>query len=149
MLNFGWGGGPPKDFGPTVPSTCTNCQNQTVLHYVRTKKWFRLFFIPVFPYESQEYLLCPVCTRGITLNKEQAAMAMDVAHTYDAWHAHQISDDEYNTRASRLLQSVAPVEQAIEPAERASTSPTTSLQRLPSRDLGDGAGCAHGPRGPP
>ena len=139
MLIFGWGGTTPRDFGPTVLSTCPNCQNRTVMHYVRTKKWFRLFFLPVFPHDTQHYLLCPVCTRGISLSPEQAGMALDLAQAYNAWYAHEISDDQYNAKASRLLQSVAPVEQALERKRTGADPIDDVVSALPSRDFDDGA----------
>lgn len=71
MLIFGWGHQTKKDYGPTFPMKCPNCNNNTYWHFVHYRVWFTLFFIPVIPYESKYYLLCEVCSKGIELQGQQ------------------------------------------------------------------------------
>lgn len=79
MIIWGWGGSRPKDLGPAVPLKCPNCNNDTIFHFVTTASWFRLFFVPLVPYNRKQLLLCPICTRGLTLNKQQADIARQLA----------------------------------------------------------------------
>lgn len=52
---------------------CENCNNNTPFDFVRHSKWFSLFFIPIFPFSSKYYLLCPICQCGYKLNSKQVA----------------------------------------------------------------------------
>ena len=79
MIIWGWGGSRPTDFGPAVPLTCPNCHNDTVFHYVSAASWFSIFFIRLIPYHRRHMLLCPICTRGVTLSPEQATRAKALA----------------------------------------------------------------------
>ena len=137
-----------KDFGPTVPTTCTNCGKKTVLHYVRSLTWFHLFFVPVFRSDREDTLVCPVCGSGKWLSAEQGEMARNVAIAYGSWAAHQSSNEQYNAEASRLLRSLAPVEQEIERRRREiADEPDDVASALPSRDFADSASWRADPSG--
>jgi hypothetical protein len=73
VVIFGWGAGQAQDLGEVAPTTCPNCHNQVFLHHVRSDKKISLYFIPLVPYGSDEYLLCPICHRGLQLHPEQQA----------------------------------------------------------------------------
>src|SRR4051794_16321691 len=73
VVIFGFGAGAPEDKGETAPTTCPNCHNAVFLHHVRSEKKFSLYFVPLVPYGSNEYLLCPICHKGIALRPEQLA----------------------------------------------------------------------------
>jgi hypothetical protein len=73
FIIFGWGAGFSKDFGPVGLHRCPNCNNEAPWHLARRRKWFTLFFVPVFPYESTHMLLCPVCGRGIQVSGKELA----------------------------------------------------------------------------
>ena len=66
VVIFGFGAGKQEDLGETVQTVCPNCNNQVVLHHVRSKKSVRLYFVPVVPYGTDDYLVCPICSRGIS-----------------------------------------------------------------------------------
>ena len=74
VLIFGFGSGQPRDLGEVAPTTCPNCHNEVYLHHVRSQKEFSLFFVPVVPYGSNEYLLCPICRHGLQLRSDQVAL---------------------------------------------------------------------------
>jgi uncharacterized protein YbaR (Trm112 family) len=67
VLLFGFGPGKVKDLGEVAPVTCPNCHNNVFLHHLQSKKSVRLYFVPVVPYGTDEYLLCPICNRGLQL----------------------------------------------------------------------------------
>jgi hypothetical protein len=41
------------------------------LHHVRSKKSVRLYFVPVVPYGTDDYLVCPVCSQGLQISNAQ------------------------------------------------------------------------------
>src|SRR5204863_10091566 len=63
-LIFGWGGGNFKDKGEAVYMTCPRCNNDVFYRLTNAKKWFRLYFVPVVPYSSKWFLICPICSHG-------------------------------------------------------------------------------------
>ncbi|MEO8800789.1 MAG: zinc-ribbon domain-containing protein [Polyangiaceae bacterium] len=40
---------------------CARCRGPSWMSYVRNKKWFTLFFIPVMPLGSTTYSICETC----------------------------------------------------------------------------------------
>jgi uncharacterized protein YbaR (Trm112 family) len=71
VLIFGWGAGEAQDLGEVVPVTCPNCHNDVFLHHVRSEKRVSLYFVPIAPYGSNEYLACPICRQGLQLEPGQ------------------------------------------------------------------------------
>ncbi len=71
VVIFGFGPGSPEDEGEVAPCVCPNCHNQVFLHHVRSKKSVRLYFVPVVPYGTDDYLVCPVCSRGLQVSDAQ------------------------------------------------------------------------------
>ena len=83
VLIFGWGNGRAEDRGEIVPVRCPNCHNDVVLHEIRSTKRISLYFVPVMPYGADEYLVCPICGRGLQIRPEHrvAVDAMRAATT--------------------------------------------------------------------
>jgi hypothetical protein len=94
------------DYGPTVPVVCPRCHNPTHLRLVEIKKWFTLFFVPLFPCEWTYRLECEICSRGVELNDEQFERAKRVCRAARAWREQRISEEKYNAilKRSRLLE---------------------------------------------
>ena len=67
VLIFGWGGGPVEDRGEVAALRCPNCHNAVYFHKIRSTKQVSLFFVPVMPYGTDEYLICPVCRHGLQI----------------------------------------------------------------------------------
>lgn len=65
---FGWGRQTRKNFGIVSKLKCDHCGNDDYWKLLRLTEWFTLFFIPVIPYSSEKYLLCPICEYGIKLD---------------------------------------------------------------------------------
>jgi zinc-ribbon family len=95
MIVFGWGGGAPKDQGAVVPLTCPNCNNDTMFRYILARKWFRLYFIPLIPYDTKHFLLCPVCTSGKELTGQEVQRAKQMIELTSLWSGNQMSDERY------------------------------------------------------
>jgi len=83
VVIFGFGPGKGEDLGEVAPIVCPNCHNEVFLHHIRSKKTISLYFIPVVPYGTDEYLVCPICTHGTALAKAQtpAVRAMAASTT--------------------------------------------------------------------
>ena len=71
MVIFGFGPGKSEDLGEVALCVCPNCHNQVFLHHVRSKKSVRLYFVPVVPYGTDNYLICPICSRGLPVRNAQ------------------------------------------------------------------------------
>lgn len=71
VLIFGFGPGQAQDLGEVAPAVCPYCHNSVFFHQVQSKKSVRLYFVPVVPYGTDDYLLCPICSRGLQLSKSQ------------------------------------------------------------------------------
>jgi len=95
-----------RDYGPAIPIVCPNCHNATYLRLIEVKKWFTLFFIPLFPYDSSYLLVCDVCSRGVELDDERFEKARKLCRAVRAFRERQISEERYNTilDRSRLLE---------------------------------------------
>ena len=74
MIVFGWGRRTRKDNGPAVLVTCSRCSNPAAYRWISTKTWFSLFFVPLIPYSSKHFLVCPICSNSRVLS------AQDVQH---------------------------------------------------------------------
>ena len=72
MVIYGWGRQTLEDQGGVLPARCPNCNNLVEWRLVRKLVWFTLYFIPLFPYSKQYWLVCPICSKGFRLNTEGA-----------------------------------------------------------------------------
>lgn len=130
MIIFGFGGGRPKDRGPVVPARCPNCGNENYLRHVSSTRWFSLFFIPLIPYSTKHFLLCPVCTQGRLLTRDQAAKAETMAGWTQRYRAGEVSHEEYAARAAEFSSFLRPLDVAdrgpgiAAPPGPSSSSPT-------------------------
>lgn len=52
--------------------TCNHCNNTTPFQIVKNVKWFTLYFIPVFPLNSDYRAECPICRYGFDIDKRRA-----------------------------------------------------------------------------
>ena len=74
VVIFGWGSGEARDLGEVAPLACPNCRNQVFLHQIHSDKRVSLYFIPIMPYGSNEYLACPICRAGMELGPQHRAV---------------------------------------------------------------------------
>jgi uncharacterized protein YbaR (Trm112 family) len=74
VVIFGWGSGEARDLGEVAPLACPNCHNQVFLHQIHSEKRVSLYFVPVMPYGSNEYLACPICRAGMELGPQHRSV---------------------------------------------------------------------------
>ena len=99
VVIFGFGAGKQEDLGEVVPTVCPNCHNQVFLHHVRSKKSVRLYFVPVVPYGTDDYLVCPVCSRGLQLSGPQVRHLRSMSAATASFRAGRLSDAQLMAQA--------------------------------------------------
>jgi zinc-ribbon family len=106
VVIFGFGPGKQEDLGEAVQVVCPNCHNQVILHHVRSKKTVRLYFVPVVPYGTDDYLVCPVCSRGMQLSQAQLPHVASVKRATAAFRAGRLSEADYAAQADRFWRAM-------------------------------------------
>ncbi len=54
------------------PYKCGRCNNVSNFKLIRQRKWFTLFWIPIFPIGTKHFFGCPVCNYGNYIQKADA-----------------------------------------------------------------------------
>jgi len=106
VVIFGFGPGKQEDLGEAVQIVCPNCHNQVVLHHVRSKKTVRLYFVPVVPYGTDDYLVCPVCSRGMQLSQAQVPHVASIKRATAAFRASRLREADYAAQADRFWRAM-------------------------------------------
>jgi uncharacterized protein YbaR (Trm112 family) len=102
VVIFGFGPGSPEDQGEVAPCVCPNCHNQVFLHHVRSKKSVRLYFVPVVPYGTKDYLVCPVCSRGLQVSDAQLRHVRSMSGATASFRVGRLSQARYMAQAERF-----------------------------------------------
>jgi hypothetical protein len=103
MIIFGWGGSKLDDHGAVWNQTCPNCRNSVWFHYATTHASFRLFFVPIIPYDRKHYLVCPVCSRGPQLDDHGLAIVKQAMLLLARMRLGELPEGEYHAQLERLL----------------------------------------------
>ena len=102
VVIFGFGPGSPEDQGEVAPCVCPNCHNQVFLHHVRSKKSVRLYFVPVVPYGTDDYLVCPVCSRGLQVSDAQLRHIRSMSSATASFRAGRLPQARYMAQVERF-----------------------------------------------
>jgi zinc-ribbon family len=102
MVIFGWGPDKQEDLGEVAPGVCPNCHNQVFFHHVRSKKSVRLYFVPVVPYGTDEYLVCPICSRGLQLSGAQLPHIRSMSSATASFRAGRFAEAPYMAQIERF-----------------------------------------------
>jgi len=106
VVIFGFGAGSPEDQGEVAPYVCPNCHNQVFLHHVRSKKSVRLYFVPVVPYGTDDYLVCPVCSRGLQLSDAQLRHVRPMSSATASFRAGRLPQARYTAQVEQFWRQV-------------------------------------------
>lgn len=106
MLIFGFGPGKGQDLGEVIEVTCPFCHNDVCLHHVRSKKAVRLYFVPVVPYGTDDYLMCPICGRGLQLEKQQLPLIEPMQQTTQAYRSGDLDPTAYRDQADQFWRNL-------------------------------------------
>jgi hypothetical protein len=123
VLIFGAGPGHPEDLGEVAPCVCPNCHNQVFLHHVRSKKSVRLYFVPVVPYGTDDYLVCPVCSRGLQLSSAQLGHVRSMSGATASFRAGRLTQAGYMARAEQFWRQLG-----VNPAGQQPAPPAAPVQ---------------------
>ena len=137
VVIFGFGPGNPEDLGEVAPCVCPNCHNQVFLHHVRSKKSVRLYFVPVVPYGTDDYLVCPVCSRGLQVSNAQLRYIRPVSDATASFRAGRLTQARYAAQVERFWRQlgVNPAgQQLVTPAS--SGAPAAAQPAIPVRSPG-------------
>jgi hypothetical protein len=118
VVIFGFGAGSPEDQGEVAPCVCPNCHNQVFLHHVRSKKSVRLYFVPVVPYGTENYLVCPVCSRGLQVSDARLRHVRSMSGATASFRAGRLSRARYMAQAERFWRQLG-----VNPAGRQVPAP--------------------------
>ena len=126
VVVFGFGPGHPEDMGEIAPCVCPNCHNQVFLHHVRSKKSVRLYFVPVVPYGTDDYLVCPVCSRGLQISSPQLRHVRSMSGATASFRAGRLTQARYTAQVKRFWRQlgVNPAgQQLVTPASPGASAP--------------------------
>ena len=102
LIIFGWGFTTTKVLGAVFPLLCPNCHNEQFWVLKRIRRWFTLFFIPTFPYESTHALMCPICGVGRELSGVELKRVKLFAETNSAYQAGTLGEVEHSARLEAI-----------------------------------------------
>ncbi|HEY1346012.1 MAG TPA: zinc-ribbon domain-containing protein [Streptosporangiaceae bacterium] len=134
MVIFGFGAGKQEDLGEVAPAVCPNCHNQVFLHHVRSKKRFSLYFVPVVPYGTDDYLVCPICSRGLQLSNTQLSAIRSMSGATASFRTGRLAEAPYMAQVERFWRQlgVNPAgQQLLTPARPGAAAPAP--QAAPAR----------------
>ncbi len=102
MVIFGFGRDQADDQGEVAPGVCPNCHNQVFLHHVRSKKHVSLYFVPVVPYGTEDYLVCPICSRGLQLSSSQLPYVRSMSGATASFRRRRLPEARYMAQVERF-----------------------------------------------
>jgi hypothetical protein len=144
VVVFGFGPGSPEDQGEVAPCVCPNCHNQVFLHHVRSKKSVRLYFVPVVPYGTDDYLVCPVCSRGLQVSGAQLPHVRSMSSATAAFRAGRLSQAGYMAQADRFWRQLG-----VNPAGQQILAPASPGAPVPAQPATPVRAAAPAPPPPP
>ena len=115
VVIFGFGEGKHDDLGEVAPAVCPNCHNQVFIHHVRSKKSVRLYFVPVVPYGTNDYLVCPICSWGLQVSQAQLPSVRSMSSTVASFRAGRLAEGPYLMQVERFWRQlgVSPTGQQV------------------------------------
>ena len=102
VVIFGFGHDKSEDLGEVALTACPNCHNQVFLHHVRSRKSVRLYFVPVVPYGTDDYLVCPICSRGIQLSRAQLPHVPSMHTATMSFRAGRLTEAQYLAKVEQF-----------------------------------------------
>ena len=128
VVIFGFGPGSPEDQGEVAPWVCPNCHNEVFLHHVRSKKSVRLYFVPVVPYGTDDYLVCPVCSRGLQITDAQLRHVRPMSSATASFRAGRLPQARYTTQVERFWRQLG-----LNPAGQQPLTPASAGAPVPAQ----------------
>jgi hypothetical protein len=128
VVIFGFGAGSPEDQGEVAPCVCPNCHNQVFLRHVRSKKSVRLYFVPVVPYGTDNYLICPVCSQGLQVSDAQLRHVRSMSRTTASFRAGRLPQARYMAQVEQFWRQLG-----VNPAGQQLVTPASPGHPVPAQ----------------
>jgi hypothetical protein len=109
------------------------------LHHVRSKKSVRLYFVPVVPYGTDDYLVCPVCSRGLQLSEAQVRHVRSMSAATKSFRTGRLNEAGYMAQADRFWRQLGvnpsgqPVPAPARPGAPVPAQPAAPAQPAPAQ----------------
>jgi hypothetical protein len=136
VVIFGWGAGEAQDLGEVAPVTCPNCHNHVFLHHIRSQKRVSLYFVPLVPYGTDEYLSCPICRHGLQLKPGQQPAVNEMRASTSLFRRRALNQAFYQSRVEQFWAAfgVAPSgQQVLRPAPTIPPPASVAAEAAPGR----------------
>jgi len=144
VVIFGWGASKGEDLGEVAPCICPNCHNQVFLRHVRSKKSVRLYFVPVVPYGTDDYLVCPVCSRGLQVSSAQLHHVRPMSSATASFRAGRLPQAQYMAQVERFWRQLG-----VNPAGQQILAPAGPGAPVPAQPATPVRSAAPAPPPPP
>ena len=109
---------------PVPRLSITRCSSTTSGRRSRVR---RLYFVPVVPYSgTDDYLVCPVCSRGLQVTGAQLRYLRSMAHATASFRAGRLAQAQYTAQVERFWRQfgVDPAgQQLVTPASPGASAP--------------------------
>ena len=102
MIIWGFGRRTVKRHGAAIFQRCPNCGNSGWFQLMTVRRWFTLFFVPVVPYSRRDLLICPVCSRGVELDRARRQQALQMVAATAELRAGSIDQAGYQARIAEI-----------------------------------------------
>jgi hypothetical protein len=86
-------------------------------------KSIRIYFIPIIPYGTKHYLMCPICSKGRQLNDQGVQLVQRAQELMARARVGEITDEQYRFELERLRN---PNAASLQPGAVAATPPETT-----------------------
>jgi hypothetical protein len=130
VVIFGFGEGKHEDLGEVAPAVCPNCHNQVFIHHVRSKKSVRLYFVPVVPYGTNDYLVCPICSWGLQVSQAQLPYVQSMSRAFGSFRAGRLAEGPYMAQVETFWRQLG-----VNPAGQQLVAPATPAAAAPAQPV--------------
>lgn len=103
---FGWNHQEIKQLGPVELHNCKNCNNVEYWRLDKVSRYFTLFFIPIFPHDSDYWYHCPICNFGTKLNSYEINNYKIIAKVNSNFLNNHISEEERNIQLDQIYKTI-------------------------------------------
>ena len=77
-------------------------------HYASRTRWFRLYFIPVLPLSKSHVLMCPICSNGAVLHRNDLPRVKALNEVAVQFEAKAVSEEEFQRAVAAYGQGHVP-----------------------------------------
>jgi len=92
-----------KKYGPIHKNFCEKCKSDEYWQLYTRRTWITMFSIPLIPYVSEYFLLCPSCSYGIRIEYNKFNKLKEIAKCNIDFFSNQISKEQYESKINILI----------------------------------------------